>query len=451
MKNENKIQNNAKLTQGSVGKLLIKLTIPMIWGLVAIMTFNLVDTIFIGRLGTTPLAAISFTFPIVMVATNLAIGLGIGTSSVVARAIGEQDNQKIRNLATSSLLLSIFIVGTFVTIGFLTIKPLFFALGADEAILPLIEQYMQIWYAGMIFLVVPMVGNYIIRATGDMFWPGVIMVFSSILNLILDPILIFGLFGFPRLEMRGAAIATVIAWIATFLASTAILTFREKLIQFRCPKIFVILNNWRSVLHVAIPAAGTHMIIPIGMGIILSMISSFGEEAVAAFGAATRIEMFAFIVYMALSAVIGPFVGQNFSAQRYDRIQEALRLCYKFCFYFGLSGAVFLAIFSKQLILLFNDHPLVVHYGQIYLLMAPLAYGAQGIVFIASGVFNGSGHPIPAVIISVSRMFILYIPLAFFLKFIFGIYGIFGAYPIATMTMSVVALFWSFNLISNKG
>ena len=358
---KNNNQRKARLIQGPVGKVLTNLTVPMIWGLLAIFTFNLVDTIFIARLGTTHLAAMSFTFPVVMIVTNLAIGLGIGTSSIVARAIGEHDHQKIQNLATSSLILSFVTVGGLVVIGFLTIQPLFSAIGAEEDTLPLITQYMNIWYAGMLFLVVPMVGNYIIRATGDMVWPGIIMAFSAMLNLILDPIFIFGLFGFPRLEMQGAAIATIVAWVFTFFASSSILYFREKFICFRCLNFSNITKAWQSILHVAIPAGATHMIIPVGAAIIMRMVSQHGKEAVAAFGAASRIEMFAFIIFLALSSVIGPFVGQNMGAGRYDRIREALKKCYTFCLYLGLIEALILAYFSKSLMLLFDDNPLVVH------------------------------------------------------------------------------------------
>ncbi len=440
-------KSKPKLTEGPVGALLIRLTIPMIWGLFSIFTFNLVDTIFVARLGTTHLAAISFTFPVVMVATNLAIGLGIGTSSVVARAIGENDHKKIQNLATSSLVLSLSVVFIFMTIGFLTMDPLFKFIGANEETLVLIKDYMNIWYVGLVFLFVPLVGNYIIRATGDMFWPGIIMVISSVVNLILDPIFIFGLFGFPRLEMKGAALATLVAWVMTFCASSAILFFREKFISLRCPSWSVIVKSWKSIMHVALPAAGTHMIVPVGVGIVMSMVAVYGKEAVAAFGAASRIEMFAFIIVLALSAVIGPFVGQNVGAKRCDRINEALKKCYRFCIYFGLLEAIVLAYFSKEVMMLFDSDPLVIYYGRMFLLIMPLAYCAHGIIFIASGVFNGSGHPLPAVVVSVCRMFVLYIPLAFCFKGMFGVLGIYSAYTIATLIMGVVAVKWSFKYI----
>ncbi|MCA9399941.1 MAG: MATE family efflux transporter, partial [Candidatus Omnitrophica bacterium] len=307
------------------------------------MAFNLVDTIFIGQLGTTHLAAVSFTFPVIMVVTNLAIGLGIGTSSAVARAVGEHDLTKIQNLSIGALILSLVVVGACLILGLLTVDPLFRLIGANEEQLVLIKDYINVWYGGMIFLVVPMVGNYIIRATGDMLWPGIIMIISSLLNLILDPILIFGMFGFPRMEIKGAAVATVIAWIFTFFASSCILYFREKFITLRLPRFSTLVDAWKSIAHVAFPAAGTHMIVPIGAGIIMSMVALFGEEAVAAFGAASRVEMFAFIIFLAMSAITGPFVGQNMGAGRFDRILHGLRLSYRFCLYFGLFEALLLA------------------------------------------------------------------------------------------------------------
>ncbi|MFT7538316.1 MAG: Na+-driven multidrug efflux pump, partial [Lysobacterales bacterium] len=185
-----KTQNKAKLIEGPVGPLLFRLTVPMIWGILAIMAFNVIDTIFIAKLGTTHLAAISFTFPVVMVVTNLAIGLGIGASSVVSRAIGEDNHQEIQNLTISALILSFVLAVVFIVIGYLTTEPLFSLLGAGDDTLPLISAYMNVWYLGIGFLIIPIVGNYIVRATGDMFWPAMVMAGSSILNLILDPILI---------------------------------------------------------------------------------------------------------------------------------------------------------------------------------------------------------------------------------------------------------------------
>jgi Na+-driven multidrug efflux pump len=159
----------------------------MVWGILSILAFSLADTYFVAQLGTQELAAISFTFPIVNVLSNVAMGLGIGASSMISRAIGEGDRQKVQRLTTDSLLLSLLVVVVLVGIGLATIQPVFTALGAGPDILPLIQDYMSIWYLGMAFIVVPMVGNSAIRASGNTLVPGMSMMFAAGANIVLDP------------------------------------------------------------------------------------------------------------------------------------------------------------------------------------------------------------------------------------------------------------------------
>ncbi|GAI71534.1 unnamed protein product, partial [marine sediment metagenome] len=256
----------ARLTEGPVGKTLVRLTIPMIFGIVGIVAFNLVDTFFVGKLGTDELAALSFTFPVVLIINSLAHGLGIGASAVISRAIGEGDHHKVQRLTTDSLVLSVLLVAFFVVLGQLTINQIFRLLGATPEILPLIKQYMRIWYFGMIFVVVPMVGNNAIRATGDTKTPSIIMIVAVVFNFIFDPMLIFGIGPFPRLELAGAAIATVISRGITFLVALYVLYFRDKMLTFVKPKIRDIITSWKRILYIGLPNAGTRMVIPLAIG-----------------------------------------------------------------------------------------------------------------------------------------------------------------------------------------
>ena len=247
------MQNNrstAKLIEGPIGKTLTKMTIAMTFGLMGMVAFNLVDTFFVGKLGTDQLAALSFTFPVVLVVSSIALGLGFGASAVISRAIGEGDHHKVQRLTTDSLLLSVIIVICFVIIGLFTIEPLFKALGATSKIIPYIKTYMRIWYFGMPFVVVPMVGNNAIRATGDAKTPSIIMLIAVCVNTVLDPLLIFGIGPFPELGIKGAAIATVISRFTTFSVALWVLTKREKMISFDIPKISEILSSWKQVIFI---------------------------------------------------------------------------------------------------------------------------------------------------------------------------------------------------------
>jgi len=434
--------SRAILTEGSVRAHLIRLTTPMIWGILAMMAFNVTDTWFCAQLGARELAAMSFTFPVVMVVISLGIGLMAGTSSVLARVIGQGDERRIKRLTTDALTFSILISIVLSLTGIFTVNPLFRLLGASEDLLPLIRDYMLVWYAGLVAIIVPMAGIGAIRATGDSHFQSRIMIAAAVVNLILDPLLIFGLLGFPRLELQGAAIATIAARTTTIAAGFWALHYKHRMLSYELPRPSAVLRSWASVLHVGLPAAGTNIIIPVSTGIIVAMIAGFGTEAVAGFGAAVRIEGVTLVIFYAMSAIIGPFVGQNLGAGKPHRIREAIKRCAVFCTVSGLGIAILLALFAVMLIGLFTDNPRVLNVGVAYLWIVPLSYGPAGIVMVVNATFNGLGRPYPAVAISILRVIVLYLPLAYAGGKLAGIGGIFAAACIANVLAGIIAYLW---------
>ncbi|MGD1854993.1 MAG: MATE family efflux transporter [Leptolyngbyaceae cyanobacterium] len=434
---------NRNLTEGPVTQQLITLTIPMVWGVFAIIAFNLVDTYFVGQLGTAQLAAMSFTFPVVMTLGSLAMGLGVGASSVIARAIGEGDMSRVQRFTTNSLTLALTTVILFVSLGLLTIDPLFKALGAGPDVLPYVRDYMRIWYFGMVFLVVPMVGNSAIRAAGNTLTPSIIMTLSAAVNIVLDPLLITGALGFPRLEIQGAAIATVIARGTTLVASLLVLRFKENLLSTKFPDLDETLWCWKDILTVGLPAAASSMITPISIGVIISFLAIHGPAAVAGFGVASRLESFALITVMALSASMGPFVGQNWGAQQFERVRTAIGQSFLFCIGWGLLMAVALGLGGRSLSTFFNQDPAVISVATQYLWLVPISYGTAGIIQVSSAAFNAMGKPIPSIIMTVARMFVLYIPLAYLGSRIAGPTGIFVAALISNLGVGIGAYGWN--------
>ena len=432
----------ARLVEGPVHRHLIRLTVPMIWGLLAIMTFNVVDTFFVAQLGADELAAMSFTFPVVFVLISASIGLGAGLTSVLARAIGAGDGARVRRIATDGLLLALLVVLALTALGLATIDPLFTAMGANETLLPLIRDYMEIHYLGVVFLVVSMAAMSIIRASGDARIPGLLLSGSAILNIILDPLLIFGLLGFPRLEMAGAAIATVIARAASFAIALWVLQVKLHLITLARPTWSELRRSWAGILHVGLPATGTNVIIPLATGVLIAMLARFGPEAVAGFGAATRIEALTLVVFYAISAIIGAFVGQNLGAGKIDRIYRAMWLCAVFAFAFGAAIAVLLAIFAEPLGRLFSAEAAVIEVAARYLWIVPLSYGGAGVVMIVNAAFNGAGLPGKAVVVSVLRMVVVLLPAAWLGALLIGVEGVFAAVAFSNLMIGIGAYFW---------
>ena len=416
--------------------------VPMALGMVALISYNIVDTYFVGRLGTLELAAISFTFPVGFIVGAVTMAFGIGTSSVCSRLFGASRLEDVERVAIHTIMLGAVTGIVVVTIGLLTIDPLFTLLGADERTLPIIQRYMRIYYWGGLFLVIPMITNSVLRASGNAKTPALIMTMSAILNAILDPILIFGLFGFPRLEVEGAAIATVIANVITMITSISVVVFREHLVTFRhlWPKL--VFDSWGRVLHVGLPSMASSLIAPLTTAFITYQVAQFGQEAVAGFGVASRMEGLSLLVMMALGGAITPYVGQNFGAERYDRVTDGVRWSQRFSLIYGLTVAAILALTSTYIAQTFTEDPKAISTANLHMRIVPLSYFLLGFAMIANGAFNAIGRPMPAMFISLTRTILLYAPLAFILTRLFGLVGVFTAACTANLMAGTIGFFW---------
>ncbi|RCW51617.1 MATE family efflux transporter [Halanaerobium sp. ST460_2HS_T2] len=431
--------SEAKLTEGKIATQLIKLTLPMIIGMLGMVIFNLTDTYFVGQLGADQLAALSFTFPVVLIINSFTKGIGIGATSIISKYIGGKEHQKVKRTATDSLLLGLIITSIFVIIGLLTIKPLFSILGAEGLILDYIQEYMSIWYFGSFMIVIPMIGNNIIRSLGDTKVPGLIMGISAVVNIMLDPILIFGYGPFPALGIKGAAIATVFARTITAITAIGVLHFRENIISFSKLKFKQTFESWKGILHIGIPNSLIQMALPLSSAIITRLLASYGPNVVAGFGVATKIEFFAMSFIMALNSVMGPFIGQNLGSKLFGRVNKGLKFGEIFSLSTGIIIAIILSISADPIARIFNSNPEVVKTVVLYILVVSFTYGFQGILKIDSTILNILNKPIHAASLIFIQTFLLYIPLAILGSKFIGIAGIFGALSISYLLSGILA------------
>lgn len=418
------------------------MALPMVWGLLATMSFNAVDTFFVAQLGGDPLAAMAFTFPVIMVVSSIAIGLGAGASSAVARAMGAGDERQVRRLVTDAISLATLIAVAVSVVGWFTIDPLFLALGATPELLPLIGDYMKIWYMSAPFLVVPMIALSTLRALGYPQIQGSLMVAAAILNAVLDPLLIFGLWGFPRLEIQGAALASLITRILTLIAVFVVLQRRFSVLVNPFARWPLLRRSWAELFHVGLPAVVSNLIIPIASGIIIKLVAAYGVAAVAAVGITARIEPIALIVFYALSGVVGPFSGQNKGAGNYDRVFETLRVMIIFSLGFGLLLAVLLRFGAVHVAQAFNESPEVLAVVQLYMSIVPISYGAYGLVMSINAMFNGLGFPFPGLAISFLRVLGVFLPLAWLGMWLWELQGLFIATATANCLVGLIAALW---------
>nr|WP_165661151.1 MATE family efflux transporter [Oceanimonas sp. MB9] len=415
------------------------MTGPMALGIVAIQAFNLVDTFFIGLLGTAPLAAVTFTFPVTFVVLSLAMGLSAGLSACLGQALGAGHRDQAARFTSNSLLLSLVLVLMLVALGLASLDPLFTLLGAETELMPLIHDYMVIWYAASPMLVLPMVCNAAIRATGDTRTPGLVMVVAGLVNGVLDPLLIFGLGPFPELGIRGAAIATACSWLMAMMVALYLLQHRERLLCWQWPHPGRLLAHWYQLLQVAIPASFTSVLYPVATALLMLLLADFGTETVAAFGAASRIEAVVLIVMMALSSALAPFVSQNTGAGLHQRSRHGLLLAMRFALIFQLGVFALLWWLAPWLARQFTDNAEVAALLQQYLRLVPIGYGLQGCFMLLSAALNGLRVSVISLLLNGARLFGLLLPLAWLGAGLAGAEGIFAGILLANLLTGLIA------------
>ena len=433
-------RSSQSLVESPIPQTLLRMTAPMILGMAMLFTFSLVDTLFISFLGTESLTAISFTFPVTFTLMSLAIGLGIGTSAVVAKYLGRADFEKAKEASTVTNYLAIFSGSLTVVVLWVLLDPIFITIGASDSMLQLIRQYMLIWLPGSVLLVAIINGNSILRACGDTKSPSLIMAGSGLINAVLDPVLIFGVGPIPAFGIAGAALATLVSWLIGFVYLFYLLAVKLELISRIVPSQPVLISSSREMLRIGLPAAGANMMTPLAAGIMTAIAAGFGETAVAAFGVGSRIEPLATLLILAMSSTLPPLISQNYGAGRIDRVAEAYRLATRFILGWQVLIYLVLAVCAGLIALIFSSDPEVIAAIKLYIWILPLSYGMQGIVILTNSALNALHRPVAALYLSAARFFLFYIPLAWLGSYYLGLAGFFAGALAGNGLMALVSL-----------
>lgn len=405
------------MTEGPVFGHILRMIMPMSFGILAMMLVGIIDTYWVGTLGTAQQAAVQMSFPVTMLVMSVSIGLGAGAVSAVSRAAGRKDAASISRISTDAMLLTLILVGIVSLVGVITTRPVFAALGASETMLPHVVSYMTVWFSGIVLVVGPMVAGNILRALGNAIIPSVMMMAAAAINLVLDPIFIlddvFGLFPGLGWGVSGAALATVAANACTFAMVLWYLVVREKLLDFGWEDLGEVWHHWMDVARVGIPACISNIFNPLAMTVAMSglAMARFGDSAVGGLGVAGRIEAFAIVPLFALSASIGAVTGQNGGAERLDRVREAFRTSFLFCIGWGVSVAALLWLLAGPLAATFLPSQAGQETAMAYWRIVPITIAGYGITIAASAGFNGLGRPAHGMAITAGRALGLMVPL----------------------------------------
>lgn len=428
-------------TEGPIVTLFTKHTVPMLLGLLAHLLMQALDVWFISQLGTEALSAIGFVFPVTMLFVYLAIGLSAGVASVVARKAATLPTSALNRLICDSQCLAMLIGVVLIICCLVLSDAIFYWMGAPEELIPMIQSYLRLFYINGFLTIAGMVGLSTIRALGNTQVQGVSMLIAALVHAVLDPLFIFGVGHIDGLGLQGAAAAGAIAKCLPFLM--AWFALKQSIaggVNRFSPADFK--RSLRAIFYVALPSVGNNLAIPISAFFVTKLLSTYGETAVAGFAIPINIEPMLLLIFHALSSVVGPFMGQNYSMAYFSRIGEATwRLCL-FCLLFGFVSAGLLWLSGGRLAYLFTQDESVLKIAQLYFIWVPVSFGFSGIIIVINSSFNGIGKPMPATSISLLRTLILYLPAIYLGSQLDGVRGILIAGSVVNIVCAVIALVW---------
>ncbi|USD42732.1 MATE family efflux transporter [Vibrio sp. SCSIO 43135] len=401
---------------------LLSMAAPAAFGMLMTFLFQLVDSYFVGKLGTQPLAAISFAYPVYILVVGLFMGIAAGVSATVGKALGENNKRKAQSLGTISIVLFALFTLLLGGLGYSTIDVTFSLLGADAQTAALVGEYMGPLYLGMALLVIGLIANAALMAKGVMVKTTIIMAIGGVTNVVFDYFLIFGFGIFPELGLQGAAIATLISW-AVIAVLMLVLLFEQDILSFQA--VHDVKAQVEEILRISTPAIAAQILGPIAIAFVTRMVSSHGESAIAAFGIATRLESLLLTGILSLSVIVTPLVAQNFGARATHRLDAIVAYSGRMTVYWGLATFGLIALFSREIMGLFTHEPQVVEHGALYFYVVGITFPAYGLVLLTSAFLNGVQQASSSLKLTLVKSLMLTIPLVFIgaqldIEFIWG-------------------------------
>lgn len=411
----------------------------MILGFLAMTIGQLIEAIYLGRVGKAELAAVAFAIPVTMMLNALGRGIGVGAGALLAQAAGAGDRDQTVRVTSHGLMLVVLFTSVLSALVIAFADELFYGLGARDHVLDLTVHYMQIWMLAFPMFALALVGQGLIRSLGDARYPGLVLSSGPVLQVLLGPVLIFGWLGAPRLELTGAALAFAAGAALQFIL-VAVWLLRARVVAVRPPRF---LQSAREILHVGVPAAGTNLIQPASTAVVTMLLAPHGPTVVAGFGVGSRIETVVAMVAIGISTSVVPLVGQNWGARQFERVYAALRFCYIACLIWGVVAAGVMWLGADTFVRWVNEDAELVGTATLYLVIVPVSIGFMGMLNVANHAFSAIRQPMPALVLSLARLFVVYVPLALLGDHLYGFVGIFAAIAASNVIMGVVAWRWN--------
>ena len=422
-----KDEKTRKLAETPIPKLLTEMSIPAIIGMLVTAVYNIVDTIFVGRIGTEAIGAVTIAFPLFMAISAIGLTFGIGSASFISRLLGE-DNKKMANRVSTTSIITTFILGIVLAAGGLYyLHPLLRLFGATDVIMPYAVNYTAIIIIGSVFTMSNMNMNNMVRAEGSAKMSMIALSTGALLNIILDPILIFTF----NMGIAGASTATVIAQALSTVMLLAFYKSENSVLDFKIKEFNPSLAIYTEIMKIGVPTLIRQLLSSVAMTLLNNMAAVYGAAAVASVGIINRVFSFGFFVIAGFTQGFQPVAGFNFGARQIQRLKDSIKITIKRTTFFGLLLFIVFFFFNEQVISFFSQDPEVIEIASTGLRLYALVLPLLGFAITINTLFQALGHSIPATILSLSRQGLFFIPAIYLLTNNFDMQGLFMAQPVA--------------------
>lgn len=432
--------NDNKMGVMPIKKLLISMSLPIMISMLVQALYNVVDSIFVAKVSEDALTAVSLAFPIQNLITSIAVGTGVGINAILSRTLGEKNFKKANNIAKTGILLGLASYIIFLVFGLFFTKAYFKSQTMDQLIIDYGVSYLSIICIGSVGTFIQIIAERLLQSTGKTFYTMITQGTGAIINIILDPILIFGLFGAPKMGTAGAAIATIIGQIVAAILAIIFNFKANNEIDIKLKDFNIDFKIIKGIYAVGIPSIMMMAITSITTYGINSILSKFSSTAIAVFGVYFKLQSFVFMPVFGLNNGMVPIIAYNYGAKQKNRLVETIKLSIIYASGIMVIGLGLVQFFPDKILELFNASDEMLNIGIPALRIISLSYIFAGISIVSSSVYQAFGNGLLSLITSVSRQLLVLLPAAYGLSLLGNVNLIWWSYPIAEVVSLVLSL-----------
>ena len=429
--------NDNQMENGNLKKLSIKMSIPMVVSMLSLALYNLIDSIFVSNIGTEALTAISLSYPIQAIVTGIALGTGIGVNSLISRKLGEKKEETVKNVILHGIILMILsyiIVGI---LGNVFLKPIFMCFTEDELTIKYAVQYLSICLTFSFGLIFQILFEKISEALGKTVYSMLIQFSGAVINLILDPILIYGFYKIPALGIKGAAIATVIGQISGMILG--IILLKKSKVSFNLKKLKIILKIIKEIYQVGLPSIVSESLAAFVTLILNKILTVYSVFAVPFWGIYNKVQSFIFMIVYGFNYGMIPIVGYNYGAKKYSRMKETIKLFIIYAESIMCIGIIIFMFAGKFIFNIYGAEEGIVSIGINAFRILSIGFIFAGISLVLSSVFQAIGKGTYSLLIFGIRQLIINIPLVYILRNNISINNIWYIFVVSEIVAMIVS------------